>query len=97
MMVEKNEELAPANLDYIKAHTKHLELQTNIINKLKKDTQNSNYNTVFDMIEDIKNNSNYSVIEKDFIIGFTNGQVDYITLDKLDRDLLRFFCMLPFK
>ena len=95
MMVEKNEELAPANLDYIKAHTNHLELQTNIINKLKKDTQNSNYNTVFDMIEDIKNNSNYSVIEKDFIIGFTNGQVDYITLDKLDRDLLRFFCMLP--
>ena len=92
-MVANKEGLASGNIDYINGHLNHLDFQDKIINILFNDTkiQNKSANEIIYYIE---NNDQYNNTEKDFIIGFTKGKLDYITLNKIDRETVKFFCAI---
>lgn len=95
IMVSEFDELAPDNINYINEHLNYLDLQKKIINKLYQNTQNLNFSNALDILNHVKKSSEYTEVEKDFIIGFTNGKIDYMTLNSLDRELKRFFCYIP--
>ena len=92
-MVANNEGLSSGNIDYINSHLNYLDFQDEILNVLFNDSKIKN-KSADEIIYYLENSNQYNSTEKNFLIGFTNGKLDYITLNEVDRATIKFFCAI---